>query len=83
MFATNASMDGRLAEISAPTLVLTGDSDVGSTPEMAEVMAAEIPDSHLVVLNDTRHLPPVEHPAETAEVLRTFFRAQPASISPS
>ncbi len=51
---------GRLAEIGAPTLVIAGELDPGSTPAMAETMASEIPDARLCIIPGARHMLPVE-----------------------
>lgn len=51
---------GQLENIAAPTLVMTGELDIGSTPAMAEAMAAEIPNAQLAVLEGQRHMMPVE-----------------------
>ena len=61
MFA-NADDDvmGRLGEIQAPTLVITGEEDTGSTPAMAKRMQAEIANAELRVLPRVRHMLPME-----------------------
>lgn len=51
---------GKLAEISAPALVIAGELDPGSTPAMAETMAAELPDARLCIIPGARHMLPVE-----------------------
>jgi 3-oxoadipate enol-lactonase len=53
-------MRGELDAISAPTLVIAGEDDPVGTPERAASIAEEIPDSHLVVLPEARHLLAVE-----------------------
>ena len=73
LFATDTSMDGQLSQIVAPTLVLTGDRDVGSTVAMAQTMSDEITNSQLVILENARHIPPIEHPEATAATLAQFF----------
>jgi 3-oxoadipate enol-lactonase len=59
-----ACMDSRagLADITAPTLVLVGQDDYATPPAMARALAAGIPDAHLEVLEDTRHLSLIERP---------------------
>ena len=56
----DAELAGRLAAIRAPTLVVTGEHDSGSTPEMARHMREEIPGAMLRVIPGVRHLLPVE-----------------------
>jgi len=45
----------RLADITHPTLVLTGDEDVIVSPENSRVLAAVIPNATLTVLRGARH----------------------------
>ncbi|PWJ54331.1 Pimeloyl-ACP methyl ester carboxylesterase [Quadrisphaera granulorum] len=59
----------RLAQISAPTVVVTGEDDGGSTPAMTRALAAAVPDARAVVVPNTRHLLPLERPQELLEVL--------------
>jgi (E)-2-((N-methylformamido)methylene)succinate hydrolase len=52
-----------LRSISAPTLVMTGEHDSGSTPAMAERLGAAIPTTRsVVVVAGARHLLPLESP---------------------
>jgi 3-oxoadipate enol-lactonase len=55
---------GKLGAVDAPTLVVAGADDPATPPADAEAIAAEIPDSRLVVLERARHLANVERPAE-------------------
>lgn len=54
VFATS-DLGNRLAEIAHPTLVVTGEHDVGSTPRMARMMHEHIAGSSLVILPGFRH----------------------------
>lgn len=76
-YACFASADrelaGRLGAISCPTLVMTGELDRGSTPEMARKMAAAIPNASLSILPHGRHMMPVEMADEVNAVLRGFL----------
>ncbi len=51
-----------LAEIGCPTLVLVGDSDVVTPPELAKEIAAGILGSKLVVVPNCGHLSTIEKP---------------------
>ena len=51
-----------LAHINCPTLVLVGDSDEGTTPEMAREMAGGIPGARLVIVPECGHLSTMERP---------------------
>jgi pimeloyl-ACP methyl ester carboxylesterase len=61
-----AQIEGRLKEIQIPTLVATGGLDTGSTPEMARLMASEIPDAQCMVYEDAAHMLPLQKPDELA-----------------
>lgn len=51
-----------LPRIEAPTLVLVGDEDYATPPEMARTIADGIPGARLHVLRSTRHLSLIERP---------------------
>ena len=73
-FATgDQELMGRLSSFSRPTLVMTGELDGGSTPDMARRLAATIPAAHCSILPRARHMMPVELPDEVNSVLRRFF----------
>jgi pimeloyl-ACP methyl ester carboxylesterase len=58
-----------LAAIRCPTLVLVGDSDAGTPPELAREVAAGIAGSRLVVVPDCGHLSTLERPQAVAAAL--------------
>jgi pimeloyl-ACP methyl ester carboxylesterase len=64
-----------LPGIAVPALIGVGDSDRTTPPRLAEEMQAAIPDAKLHVFRDCGHLPPMEVPDETAEVLRAWLAA--------
>jgi 3-oxoadipate enol-lactonase len=59
----------RIAQISAPTLVVCGDDDPGTPPEGNRAIAARIPAARYVEIADARHLPMVQHPHVYATIL--------------
>ena len=63
----------RLAEVSAPTLVVIGDVDIPYLRERAEKMAREIPGAHLEVIADAAHVPNMEHPAQFNRMVLEFL----------
>lgn len=71
--AADRELDGRLGAISCPTLVMTGELDTGSTPDMARNMAASIANAKLSILPHGRHMMPVEMADEVNAVLRGFL----------
>ncbi len=63
-----------LFKVQCPTLVMTGELDVGSTPAMAHRMAKDLGDAQVVVLPGLRHMGPVEDVERTVAELRDFCR---------
>jgi len=63
-----------LLRVRCPTLVLTGELDVGSTPEMAYRMARDLGDARVVVVPGLRHMGPVEDVEQTVAELGAFAR---------
>lgn len=62
-----------LGSIAAPTLVATGELDPGSTPEMARQLAARIPGAQVQILEEQRHMMPVESPRLVNQMLLPFL----------
>jgi 3-oxoadipate enol-lactonase len=63
----------KLTEVHVPTLVVVGDQDRLTPPEVAREMAAAIPGAQLVVLRDAGHLSNIEQPAEFNRALDGFL----------
>ncbi len=61
-----------LERIIAPTLIITGENDIGSTPRMAALMAERIADSELQILPELKHAILLEAPARIAEEIIEF-----------
>ena len=70
------NLSARLASISSPTLVMVGDSDLGTPRPMAEEIVQALPGSRLHVIERAAHLSNVEQPAEFNRSLRQFLSAQ-------
>lgn len=68
-------MSGWLSEISQPSLVLTGEFDGGCPPRLNEKIAAAMPNSELVVLEDYKHSLLLEAGDTVAEHLARFISA--------
>ena len=75
------SVASRLGSIAAPTLVLTADQDYTPVP-FKEEYTAKVPGARLVVVPDSRHMLPVERPAEFNRAALEFLRGL-ASSGPS
>ncbi len=59
--------------LTMPVLVITGDSDQIIAPELSAAVHAQIPDSQLVVMPQTGHIPFQERPGEFLAVLNDWF----------
>lgn len=68
-----------LGSIHVPTLVATGELDPGSTPKMAIELAERIPGAKVTVLEEQRHMMPVESPRLVNQMLLDFL--QQAQVS--
>lgn len=74
VFATaDAQIAPRLSDITAPTLAITGSDDPGSSPEMSLRLASAVPDCQVQILEDTRHMLPVQRPDEFVAALTAFL----------
>ena len=62
-----------LKAINVPTLVVTGDEDILTGLNEAELMRQHIPDSQLRVIPKAGHYSPWEQPEEAGRVLRQFL----------
>jgi 3-oxoadipate enol-lactonase len=63
----------RLAEISAPTLIVYGDKDVMDARQAAGPLAAAILGAQLAVIPDAAHLPQMERPELFNEIVLGFL----------
>jgi proline iminopeptidase len=66
-------VEGRLEEVSAPTLVLAGRHDRTCPPEAAEAIAAGIDDAQLLILEASGHMTFVEEPEVYIEAVSRFL----------
>lgn len=63
----------RLGEIRVPTLVLGGRHDWVTPYGQSEIIAAGIPDSELVIFEESGHFPFIEEPDRFMQVVREFL----------
>ncbi|GAB4188693.1 MAG: alpha/beta fold hydrolase [Roseiflexaceae bacterium] len=63
----------QLAQVHAPTLVLTGDRDPIIPPDQAVLLARGLPKADLEVISGAGHLLSVERPAEYARILHGWL----------
>ena len=71
----------RLPEIACPTLIVWGDSDRLINVRDADVFAELIPDSRVVIFEDTGHVAMLERPAAFNELLSDFLEEEPVAAA--
>lgn len=76
---TTLDVQGRLAGLRAPALVMVGELDASTTPEIMTALAGRIPGATLEVLPRTPHMQTLEQPASVADTLTRFLRAAQVS----
>jgi 3-oxoadipate enol-lactonase len=64
----------RLQEIDVPTLVIVGEHDHGTPPEMARSIHENLRGSSLVIIPSAAHLSNVEQPAAFNKALLDFYQ---------
>lgn len=69
---SRADVTARLAEITQPALVIGGQHDMSTPPEVVERLAAGLPRADLALFEQSGHLPAIEEPAEFAAMIRGF-----------
>jgi proline iminopeptidase len=70
----NHNVIARLSEIQIPTLILVGREDFICPPSQAHIMHAGIPDSELVIFENSGHLPWVEEPDLFFNTVRDWIK---------
>jgi pimeloyl-ACP methyl ester carboxylesterase len=68
-------LDGRLAGIAAPTLLLWGENDAVAPLAMAQAWQGGIAGARLVTIPRCGHLPPLERPEEFADAVTRFLES--------
>ena len=63
----------RLQEIDCPTLVIVGEQDPGTPPEMARLIQENLRGSRLVVIPAAAHLSNIEQPAAFNDAITSFL----------
>lgn len=69
---------GFLDQIRCPTLIATGEDDIGSNPRMARYMHDRIPGSRLEILPGLRHSILIEAPDVVARAMGDFLTEEPS-----
>lgn len=68
------ALAGRAGDIAVPTLVVTGQDDARSTPEMSRRLTHAMPNARCEIVPGLRHLAPVEAPAIIAALIDDFLK---------
>jgi pimeloyl-ACP methyl ester carboxylesterase len=63
----------RLSEIHSPTLAIVGAADNDFIHQIADVVAAQMPNARKVVIDDAGHHPNMEHPQEFNQIVLEFL----------
>lgn len=71
----DADLTEAIGGIGAPTLVIAGDEDLSTPPDLVAAMARRIPAAAIRTVAGSGHLPCIERPAEVASLLREFLNA--------
>ncbi|HRQ40685.1 MAG TPA: alpha/beta fold hydrolase [Chloroflexota bacterium] len=73
LMSAEASFEHKLPQLSAPTLILFGDSDKVVPPGNAALLAQQIPDSRVVLLPGAGHFYPFEAPQMAVTAVTQFL----------
>lgn len=63
-----------LAMLRGPTLVLCGNEDLWATPQQHRDIAAQVPDSRLVIVPECGHMSTLERPGEVVQAMREWLQ---------
>ena len=73
VFATaDAGLAREAARIACPTLAMTAEHDINSTPAMSHALARTVPDAGALVLDGLAHGAPIEAPERVAAAIFDF-----------
>ncbi|MBP0438693.1 3-oxoadipate enol-lactonase [Tianweitania sediminis] len=77
----DADLTEQVAAITAPTLVLCGDDDKPTPPDLVRGTAERIPDARFVLISGAGHLPCLEQPDQVARLLAEHLDAAAANVA--
>ncbi len=69
---TDPTLMKRLETVTAPTLVIWGDSDGIVAPDYGRAFAAAIPTARFELLSKSGHMPQIETPDQLLTAIRNF-----------
>lgn len=71
-----------LAAVRMPALVVVGEHDKPDFRAIAERLARDLPNAELVVVPGAGHLPSMERPEFTAELVKSFLEPESQALGP-
>lgn len=74
------TLDDKLQYIQQPTLLVWGENDKITPPEVAHAFKRKIPGSRLVFLPQCGHAPPLEQPQRFTQEIRRFLSERPGQV---
>ena len=78
---TDATLAGRLAAVTAPTLVVWGEADRIADPVFGQALADAIPGATFTLMPETGHLPQIESPERLVRVVSGLCPGPPRQLS--
>jgi 3-oxoadipate enol-lactonase len=73
-------VEGKFTGFSAPTLVLAGERDLSTTPEVMSRIASDIPGARYAEMPGTPHMPTLEQPSLVVNALDEFLPRDPIKV---
>jgi 3-oxoadipate enol-lactonase len=71
----DADLTQATPKISKPTLVLCGDQDIATPPDLGRELAQAIPNARFALIEEAAHLTCIEQPETMVHQMMEFFRA--------
>ena len=72
----DADLRAEVSQIKVPTLVLCGEQDAATPPDVVQELAQSLPNAGIVLLPGAGHTPPIEGPQIMADQVNGFIHAQ-------
>jgi 3-oxoadipate enol-lactonase len=69
-----ADLTDRIGQISAPTLVVVGELDLATSPELVAAMAQGISGARFELIGDCGHIPPIEQPERLLKLVAEHLK---------
>jgi pimeloyl-ACP methyl ester carboxylesterase len=70
----DADLTRATPKINKPTLVLCGDQDIATPPDLGRELARAIPGARFALIEDAAHLACIEQPGAMAQQIMRFLR---------